>query len=314
MDSSKLHYVMTIAEYQSISRAAEKLHISQPALTRYVNKLEDELGVKLFDRSTLPIRLTYAGEWYIDRVGQISAINSRMEKEIQEIVSLTRGRVKLGMSPGRLDHWIPHLLPRFKELYPHVDVQLVTGGHHALEQAVVNGEIDLAFLPLPIHSLQADYTIVATENLVLAVPAGHALLEGKALPEDSLIHPIRLNPREMDGQTFLVVPKDHGIFKLMEDIFSQHKIKPGGYVEYPDSNLTYKLACENMGITFVQDTTALYPGYYKKPYFCTVDEEPVKSYIAAVYKKEFGIAPLAKRFLEVTLEAVGESPYLQISR
>lgn len=94
MDSAKFNYIRTIAECKSISKASQKLHISQPALTRYVNKLEDELGVKLLDRTTLPIKLTYAGEWYIKRVQQILDINSCMQKELQEIVNLERGQTE----------------------------------------------------------------------------------------------------------------------------------------------------------------------------------------------------------------------------
>ena len=134
MDFSKLNYVMTIAEYQSISKAAEKLHMTQPALTRYLNHLEDELGVKLFDRTTLPIRLTYAGEWYIKRTNQILDINRKMHQEIQEMIDCQRGKITIGMSPGRLDHWAPYLLPEFKRQYPDVEVNFIIGGHNFLEQ------------------------------------------------------------------------------------------------------------------------------------------------------------------------------------
>ena len=137
MDSAKFNYIRTIAECKSISKASQKLHISQPALTRYVNKLEDELGVKLLDRTTLPIKLTYAGEWYIKRVQQILDINSCMQKELQEIVNLERRKKKIGMSPGRLDHWAPHLLPEFIAAFPQVDVQFITGSHDFLENSVL---------------------------------------------------------------------------------------------------------------------------------------------------------------------------------
>jgi len=70
MEFTKYKYILAVAELRSISKAAAKCSISQPALTRSVNKIEDELGVKLFDRSTLPIRLTYAGERCIAQISR----------------------------------------------------------------------------------------------------------------------------------------------------------------------------------------------------------------------------------------------------
>lgn len=312
MDSAKFNYIRTIAECKSISKASQKLHISQPALTRYVNKLEDELGVKLLDRTTLPIKLTYAGEWYIKRVQQILDINSCMQKELQEIVNLERGRLKIGMSPGRLDHWAPHLLPEFIAAFPQVDVQFITGSHDFLENSVLNGSLDFAVLPLPLHSSRLSYTLIVTERMVFAVPPAHPLLADKQVTDDTLAHPILLNPEELNGETFLIVPSDHGIFKILEETLNRHHIRPGRYMEFPDSNLTYKLACENIGITFIQDTTAVYPGYYKKACFCTLDDPPVKSCIVAAYRSDIGLSPLSSCFLDIALKIAETSPFLQI--
>ena len=314
MEIEKLKYVAVIAEFKSISKAAEKLHMTQPALTRYLNHLEEQVGTKLFDRSTLPIRLTCAGEWYISRMAQILEMYDSMSQEIQEIVNGTRGKIIVGMSPGRLDHWAPHLLPAFQEQYPEAEVELVTGGHRVLEQALLKREIDLAFLPLPVHSFKLDYTIVAEEMMVFALAQGHPALEGKQLPPDSLISPVPLEAERLNGQTFLTVPSDHGIFKIWEEVLRRNQIRPGKILEFPDSNLTYKLACENMGIAFIQDSTVLYPGYYKRACCATIDDPPVKSPIAAVYRIGEELSPLARRFLQVTVEIVGRSPYLEVHR
>ena len=312
LEVDKLRYVEVIARYKSLSKAAEVLHISQPALTRYLNRLEEELGCLLFNRMTIPIQLTVAGEWYIACARQMSDLDENMRRGIREIADQEKGRLRIGMSPARAEHWLSHILPPFHRACPGVDVKFVTGGHSFMEQAVKNGNVDLAFLPLPISLFDLDYEIVATEKMVLVVPEGHAVLEGVLLRDDSLRHPIKLEPERLNGETFLTVPRDHSIYKIMEDILERNGVKPGRFVEYPDSSLTYKLACGNMGLTFVQDTVALYPGYYKKPYFCTIDDIPVKSHIAAAWKRDLALPLFAKRFLDITAEVLNTSSLLRV--
>ena len=152
------------------------------------------------------------------------------------------------------------------------------------------------------------------EMMVFAVLEGNPVLKGKILRNDSLITPIYFRSRTSKWSNFLVVPPDPGIFKIMEEVLGRNQMKPGKFLEFPDSNLTYKLACENMSIAFVQDTTVLYPGCHKKAYYCTLDRPPVRSHIAGVYRTGEIISPLAERFLIITEDVVKSSPYLQVQR
>ena len=81
MDLNKVTYLLALADTKNYSRAAEQCHISQPALTRYIKNLEEELNVTLFDRSSFPIRLTYAGERYIDGLLKILEMKEKLDKD-----------------------------------------------------------------------------------------------------------------------------------------------------------------------------------------------------------------------------------------
>ena len=85
MDLDKFTYLLALADTRNYSRAAEQCHISQPALTRYIKNLEEELNVTLFDRSSFPIRLTYAGERYVDGLLKILEMKEKLDKEMREI-------------------------------------------------------------------------------------------------------------------------------------------------------------------------------------------------------------------------------------
>lgn len=115
---SKLQYIIAIADKKSISQAARDLYISQPALTKYISTLEDELGVQLFDRTSTPIQLTYAGEVYLEYAKLQSGMEKKMRAEMEEISKMKRGRINLGIGIGQGEYWLPRILPVFSRLYP----------------------------------------------------------------------------------------------------------------------------------------------------------------------------------------------------
>ena len=102
MDFRELYYITMIADCQSITKAAQKLYISQPSLSHLVSKVEAELGVKLFDRTAYPITQTYAGERYVDTARQILRLNDNMRREFSDISEGTAGRITIGMPTERV--------------------------------------------------------------------------------------------------------------------------------------------------------------------------------------------------------------------
>lgn len=313
MTFEQLSYADAVAREKSLSKAAERLFISQSALTKSLNRLEEELGIKLFDRNVVPVQLTFAGECYLEKARQILSIQSSMTRELEEIMSFRKGRVRVGMGPGRNEFWTPHILPAFTKAYPDVEVQIVLGGSKFLEQELLNGHLDISFQYLPVLSEDLSYTMITEERLLLAVPLDHPVLDGKELPDNSLLHPLLLPPDSLNGRTFLFAPEGHGITQCTRQIFARYHICPGQIRRYTNCDLIYALACEGMGLSFIPDTCALYPAYYKKPVFCTVDNPPFTMNLVAAYKKHEGISPLAKKFLEITCGIVRHSPYLSVN-
>ena len=94
MDFRQLMYIRTVAEQKSITAAAKALFITQPSLSHFISKTEEEMGVKIFDRSTYPISLTYAGEKYIEAAEKILYISEELKKEFGDISQSKKGRIK----------------------------------------------------------------------------------------------------------------------------------------------------------------------------------------------------------------------------
>ena len=168
---SKLQYIIAIADKKSISQAARDLYISQPALTKYISTLEDELGVQLFDRTSTPIQLTYAGEVYLEYAKLQSGMEKKMHAEMEEISKMKRGRINLGIGIGQGEYWLPRILPVFSRLYPGIEVHIYDGFQQDYEEMLARGNIDIAISSWTSRSDKFQYEEICEENILLYMSA-----------------------------------------------------------------------------------------------------------------------------------------------
>ncbi|GJM80786.1 hypothetical protein HMSSN139_32820 [Paenibacillus sp. HMSSN-139] len=147
MELRQLQYTLQIAEEKNFSRAADKLHIAQPSLSQQLSKLEQELGVKLFQRNTSTVELTYAGASFIAHAQKIMDAVAQLRQEMDDISQLRAGRVVVGSMPITGSHLLPYVLPAFKESYPDIQVTLLEDTSLNLEKLTAGGGTDLSLLP-----------------------------------------------------------------------------------------------------------------------------------------------------------------------
>ena len=160
MNIKQAQYIQTIASEGSITAAAKKLYISQPSLSQMVRQVEKELGVTLFDRTSLPLRLTYAGEKYLECAHAMIVANDRLENQLQDIRQENSGHLRLGISVQRGMRILPLAMPKFIARYPNVSLELRETGSVRMEDLLRYGEIDLAFAALESTSARFDYRLI----------------------------------------------------------------------------------------------------------------------------------------------------------
>ena len=312
MDHSKFEYVLAIAKEKNMTQAAKKLYISQPALTVTINKLEERLGVKLFDRTSNPIQLTYAGERYITEMQKIIALEHRLSNELEEIAGMRRGRLVIGIGNARGEYWLPHIVPPFLKAYPGIDIKIVEGKSDVFEEGLLKGTIDLCITALPNMSLDIDFDIICEETIILAVAPGHPILKGKNLSGNDLEHLLYIEPERLNGQTFICPSPGHGLYRCTWQIFEKHGIKPGEIREINNSDTAFHLASEGLGLVFTPDNSVTPPYPPHIPVCCTVDLPPYRRKIIAAYNKHIGLSPSAQAFIQLTKDIVATSPALKI--
>lgn len=163
-------YVIAIAQHGGISQAAEALDIAQPTLSRYLKKLETELGIELFDRSTIPIRMTQAGSRYIETGMRILSLERQLQKQMQEIKMDKNTVVRIGISPTRSPYMMPDIVAAYKQLNPEGCVVIEEKKSSELNKLLTQGDLDLMISWLDEETEAFAYVDLFEEHILLAVP------------------------------------------------------------------------------------------------------------------------------------------------
>ena len=139
MEMKELVYLVTLAEEESISRAAERLYMAQSSLSQFLHQFEAELGTKLFVRTSKGITPTYSGKCFIEHAGEILRDYQKAKNELWDNENLAAGKVVLGISSFRGRRMLPKVLKQFQEIYPNVKVQVVEAHSMRLEELLLDG-------------------------------------------------------------------------------------------------------------------------------------------------------------------------------
>lgn len=169
MQFQQLQYFVAVAETRHFTRAADLVHVAQPSLSQQIKALERELGADLFLRARGNITLTDAGEALLPLARRILADADTARHEVQELVQLRGGRVRLGATPSLCTGLLPDVLRAFHDRYPGIRLLIEEGGSHDLVRELARGALDLALvvLPLPTPSPALTTVELLREDLVV---------------------------------------------------------------------------------------------------------------------------------------------------
>ena len=248
MELRHIRYFLTLAEEKSFTRAAEKLLIAQPPLSRQIRDLEEELGTTLFERSTRGVVLTQAGEKFLQYALQIEHLAEQSVEVMQEMKDGLQGTLYLasveGQGPRLLSKWIAG----FHKLYPHVEFHLWNGDSDDVFLRLQNGLCDLALIAGPYDQENLEGLWVSEEPWVAMIPASHPLANSNrdtiALKE--------LEPYE------LIIPSRHSRLQEITGWFQKEDIKPKVIGRMAHLLNAYELTEQNVGIAIYPASAAFY--------------------------------------------------------
>lgn len=181
MELRRLRYFVAVAEAGSFTRAAERLHVAQPALSVQVQRLESELGVELFDRSRRAIQLTDAGRVLLEEARGLLARADQAVELVRRTGAGAVGSLAVGFVPSAANATLPEILRSFSAAHPGVALHLREMTPDDLLRALHAGRLDVSFLYLPFDDPTLATSVVASEPFVAALPEGHPLARRRAV-------------------------------------------------------------------------------------------------------------------------------------
>lgn len=290
MDTRHLLYIVTIARKQNMTKAAEELFVSQSSLSQYLGKLEQELGVPLFERTRNKLLLTPAGERYVEAAHRILEIEKETYAEIQSLHN--RSHITLGLTSQLCLRMLTAVIPTFKKEFPEATVEITEANVHVLAQQLLEENIDCAVMAVHDTSVFAreQVDVLGTEEILLAVPKNHPYC--KQNPGDVVTwKDIR---QELGKDNFLICKKGSTLREVTDQLFSSLHFDPSTICETNSIITTRAMVAMGIGITFIGKSCKQDE---KKIHFYRMDP-PLTRKFALVRRKNWVMHTPEKRLCE----------------
>lgn len=301
MELRHIRYFLAVAEELNFTKAAGKLCIAQPPLSRQIKDLEEELGSELFIRKARNLQLTEAGHRFLEYAHKINDLVDQSMEEIKDLKSGLKGMVYIASVEGQGPHLISGWIAGFHERYPEVQFTLWNGNSDEVLSRVRNGLADFAIVVEPYDAEGFLGISVYQEPWVAMIPSGHPLaaLEGESLAVADL------------GDCDLIVPSRASRVQEVEEWFAESGLRPHVVCRMAHMLNAYELTCQNVGIALYPASAAMFGtgregqtgGMVVKR---LVDPEKIASYVL-VRSKERGLSLVASEFYEYILEDLKRS-------
>jgi LysR family transcriptional activator of glutamate synthase operon len=240
MDLHQLKYFQTVARLEHVTRAAEELYIAQPSLSKAIARLEEELGVPLFDHHGRRIQLNQFGRAFLRRVERAFAELEEGQREVADMADTERGLVGLAALYTVGAHLLPELLSAFRARHPQISFRLFQNAAHSMLKQLDKGEIDLCISSPLSERPGVVWSPLMTEEILLAVPAGHHLAG-----RDS----IRLS--EVAQEPFISLKPGTGLRTLTDRFCQQAGFEPRSAFEVDELTVVSGLVGAGFGVAFL---------------------------------------------------------------
>lgn len=236
----QIHTFIEAARSLNFARAAERLHLTPPAVTLQMKELEGAVGVRLFDRRGKQLSLTTGGEYFLVYAKRIVATLREAEDALAKLQRLESGSLTVGMV-STAKYFVPHLLARFRQLHPGIEVRLRVGNNREhLVMLLQSNEIDLAIMGRAPKGLATRAEAFAGHPHVFVAPPGHPLLMQTTI-----------RAADLGGHGFIVREEASGTRAAMESFFADYNAPISVLMEMPSNESIKQAVMAGMGLSFL---------------------------------------------------------------
>lgn len=307
-------YIYTIYKEGSFSQAANKLFLSQSALSMAVQRVEEALGDTVFDRSKRPLRLTPVGEIYVQKYYEILQIEKELEEQIKDLSNLKGGSLKIGGTQYIFSYILAPILLQYTTRYPDIKLELVESGANRLDNMLLDGSIDICLkceeVTKPLVSLDHAFS----DTLFLAMPKSYVKqfnlpdtwLTRDIISSDTFCidnHPA-LPPEYWSRIPLLMLTSGNNLHIRLLELYRQNNATPNIILEMQQLVTAYNLAISGLGATLT--TEFIIKKNTGSDGICyRLDSPLVYRHFNFIMNKKGYISKAAQKFMDMTKEYYG---------
>jgi len=232
-----LQVFIAVAEQRNFSRAAERLHMTQPAVSQHIRALEHSMGAKLLERSSKSVSLTRAGEIVLGHAREIGAQYDRMRERVDELSGSVRGPLAIGASYTFGEYVLPHAMAEVMRGYPDIRPSIAIGNTAGIAERLRQKELDVGIVEGEEIGSGLEAEAIAGDEVVIVAAGGHPLAAaGEA------------DPNRLCSQLWLVRETGSGTRAATEEVFSAWGMRPERLMELGSTQLVKEMAAAGLGV------------------------------------------------------------------
>ena len=243
MELRQLQLFLEVAKHKSITKAAESMHLSQPALSKSIKALEDELGMTLIIRTNKTSDLTDAGRIVLEYSQKMAAVLNEMKTTLNDITNLSMGQIDIGLPPFIGSLFFPRVMAKFHHAFPNIELNITEYGGARVVKSVEEGEFELGVAVLPIDEQQFDVYPIVEEEMKLLVYKDHPLATRNVV-----------DIKELKDEEFIFYHEEFALNKIMRNQFIAAGFEPKILFQSSQWDLMTEMVAANLGITILPDS------------------------------------------------------------
>lgn len=287
MDFDQLQTFVEVAAAGNFSRAAEKVLRSQPAVSAQIRQLEQDYGEKLFDRTKKSVRLTPAGELFLEYVQRMLALRDESMRAIADSGKVTRGVLSIGANETTFLYVLPELLSQYHRQHPKVRISVYRNFSHKVLEKVEDGAISLGVVTTPVKSPSLEAIPLFRDALIWIAAADHPFAGKKTIKLSEL------------AEEELILHKVGSLRRLMEKQLRPYRPQLRVTMELTSTEMVKKFVAAGLGISLISEKFAaedIREGKLKKLH---AEGDPGERELALVYHREHSLSHAAEAFIQL---------------
>lgn len=301
MEIKDIEYVKAILDKGSVTKAAEALYITQPSLSTYLKNMNSRLGFDVFVQHGKKFELSYLGEEFLKYGLEILKIKEDFEDRVQIIQNNQFGRLKIAIPLLRSSYLVPVLLPKFRELYPNVEIILNESSSAKFTQLLENSDVDIALMNRIESNQFLHSELIKSEEMLIALPAQHSLCQQISKDDDQEFPIMDLNL--LENELFILHQPDQFSRQVSDQIFSTHHFKPKHILATRNIETASNLVANNLGVCFINSSHSKHIMMTDKITFFSL-KIPFYVDLIVAYRNQRQLPTYAQAFIDICKETI----------